>query len=142
MITNLEHVGLSVSNLERSIDFYCSNMNCELIRVIEAGSEMDLGLVVGLPGCSARIAHLKAGNGMLELFEYTDPKGREIPENHRQADIGFIHVGFTSSNVRDDYEKMKKNNIKFISKPVEFRPDVWICYFYGPDREVCEIRES
>ena len=142
MITNLEHVGLSVSNLEMSIGFYCKNMNCELIRVIEAGPGMDLGTVVGLPGCSARIAHLKAGNAMLELFEYTDPTGREIPMDHRQADRGYIHAGFTSSNVRADYERMKKNNVEFISEPVEFRPGVWICYFFGPDREVCEIRES
>jgi len=25
---------------------------------------------------------------------------------------------------------------------VEFRPDVWVAYFYGPDGEVCEIRQK
>ena len=82
MITNLEHIGLSVSNLERSIDFYCKNLNCEVIRIIEANTENKLGKVVGLDGCSARIAHLKAGDNMLELFEYVVPKGKKISKNH------------------------------------------------------------
>ena len=142
MITNLEHIGLSVSNLERSSDFYCKNLNCEIIRIIEANPELKLGKVVGLDGCSARIAHLKAGENMLELFEYIVPRGKKIPKNHRQADLGFIHAGFTSTNVRDDYRRMKENGVRFVSEPVEFRKDVWICYFYGPDGEVCEIRES
>ena len=77
MITNLEHIGLSVFNLERSIDFYCKNLNCEVIRIIEANPENKLGKVVGLDGCSARIAHLKAGDNMFELFEYITPKGKK-----------------------------------------------------------------
>jgi catechol 2,3-dioxygenase-like lactoylglutathione lyase family enzyme len=142
MITHLEHIGLSVSNLERSYNFYCKNLNCEVIRIIEANPENKLGKVIGLKGCSARIAHLKAGDNMLELFEYIAPRGKKISKNHSQADLGFIHAGFTSTNVRDDFRRMKENGVRFISEPVEFRPNVWICYFYGPDGEVCEIRES
>jgi catechol 2,3-dioxygenase-like lactoylglutathione lyase family enzyme len=142
MITSLEHIGLSVSDLERSVAFYKKYMNCKLIRIVEAGPDMLLGEVTGLSGCSARIAHLQSGNGMLELFEYTDPRGREISDNRCQADHGFIHAGFTSNDVRGDYKIMKDNGINFISPPVEFRPGVWICYFLGPDGEVCEIRQS
>jgi catechol 2,3-dioxygenase-like lactoylglutathione lyase family enzyme len=142
MVTNLEHIGLSVSDLECSIDFYCKNLNCVVIRIIEANPMLKLGKVVGLKDCSARIAHLKAGENLLELFEYIVPKGKKIPDNHRQADLGFIHAGFTSSNVRDDYRRMKENGVQFVSEPVEFRPNVWVCYLYGPDGEVCEIRES
>jgi catechol 2,3-dioxygenase-like lactoylglutathione lyase family enzyme len=142
MIEGLEHVGLSVSNLESSIEFYCKNLHCEVIRIIEKGTNPLLGKVVGMPGCVARIAHLKSGTNMLELFEYMEPKGKKVPYDHKQADNGFIHAGFRSSDVRNDYKEMKKQGVKFISEPVEFRKDVWICYFYGPDNEVCEIRES
>ena len=142
MINGLEHVGLSVSNLDRSIDFYCKNLQCEVIRIIEANTNSLLGKVVGMPGCLARIAHLKSGPNMLELFEYIAPKGQVIPEDFKQADNGFVHAGFSSSDVRNDYLKLKKEGVVFISEPVEFRKDVWICYFYGPDHEVCELRES
>ena len=142
MIEGIEHVALSVSDLERSIEFYCKNLNCEVIRIIEAGTNPLLGKVVGMPDCIARIAHLKSGSNMLELFQYMEPQGKKIPFDQRQADNGFIHAGFRSSDVRQDYLKMKSQGVRFISEPVEFRKDVWICYFKGPDNEVCEIRQS
>ena len=95
-----------------------------------------------MPDCVARIAHLKSGQNMLELFEYIKPTGKKIPKDHKQADNGFIHAGFKSSDVRNDYLRLKEEGVNFISEPVEFRKDVWICYFYGPDGEVCEIRQT
>ncbi|MFH0761049.1 MAG: VOC family protein [Bacteroidota bacterium] len=142
MIEGIEHVALSVSDLDRSIEFYCKNLNCEVIRIIEPNPDSLLGKVVGMPGCVARIAHLKSGPNMLELFEYQKPRGKTIPDDDSQADNGFVHAGFRSTDVRNDYLLLKNNGVDFISEPVEFRKDVWICYFHGPDGEVCELRES
>ena len=142
MITRLEHVGLSVSNLDRSVAFYRDLFGLEVLRVIDAGPTMRLGEIVGMPGCSARIAHLMKGDVMLELFEYTDPRGTPIPEGRRQADLGYIHTGFTSTDARADYARLKAAGVSFLSEPVEFRPGVWVVYFRGPDGEVGEIRQS
>jgi hypothetical protein len=79
---------------------------------------------------------------MLELFEYLDPRGRPVFPERRQADHGLIHLGFTSIDVRADYSRLKNKGVSFFSEPVEFRPNVWIVYFYGPDGEVCELRET
>lgn len=142
MIKGIEHIDLSVSNLDKSIEFYCDYLNCEVIRILETTHDQLLGKVVGMPACMARIAHLKSGPNMLELFEYIRPLGSKVPEDHKQADNGFTHAGFQSSDVRSDYKKLKQAGVKFISEPVEFRKNVWICYFYGPDKEVCELRET
>ena len=37
---------------------------------------------------------------------------------------------------------MKARGVEFLSRPVEFRPEVWIVYFYGPDGEVGELRQA
>ncbi len=142
MISGLEHTALSVSDLRRSIAFYRDVMGLELVRIIECPPEMRLGDVAGMPGCTARIAHLRSGSNMLELFEYQDPRGGEIPEGQKQADLGLIHLGFTSTDVRADYAKLKELGIKVFSEPIEFRPGVWIFYFFGPDGEVCELRQT
>lgn len=142
MITKLEHVGLSVSNLDRSIAFYRDLLGLEVLRMIEAGPTMRLGEIVGMPGCSAKIAHLMKGDVMLELFEYRDPRGTPIPKDRRQADFGFIHAGFTSTDTRGDYARLKAAGVSFLSEPVEFRPGVWVAYFRGPDGEVGELRQS
>ena len=136
----MEHVGLSVSDLEKSTRFYCNNFSFKVIRTVE-GTEL-LGKVVGMPGCKATIVHLGKGDSVLELFHYRDPIGELIPPERKQADKGFSHIGFRSSDVRKDYAKMKEDGVRFFSEPVEFRKNVWLCYFYGPDGEVGEIRES
>jgi glyoxylase I family protein len=142
MIKGIEHVGLSVTNLERSIGFYRDLMGMEVVRIIEPNPDFPLEKVVGTPGAKARIAHLKSEQSMLELFEYQSPDGHPLPQDHTQADIGFIHAGFTSTDVRADYKVLRENGVDFLGDPIEVRPDVWVVYFKGPDGEVCEIRQS
>ena len=139
---NIEHVALSVADLERSIAFYTEVMGLTVKRVIDSTPEKGLGRIVGLPGCSARIAHLSAGAFMLELFEYTDPRGRPIARDRNQSDHGFTHVGFTSADVRADVARLRSLGVEFIGEPVEYRQGVWVVYFRGPDREVCELRQT
>lgn len=142
MITKLDHVALSVSDLERSMEFYSSVLGCTVERVLDRGPDSLLGTVVGMPGASARIAHLSLGEAMIELFEYRDPAGNPLPVDRKQADIGIIHLGLTSSDARSDYKRLAEHGVEFVSDPVEFRPGVWIFYFYGPDGEVCELRQT
>ena len=52
------------------------------------------------------------------------------------------HIGFVSTDVRADYARLKGQGVTFFGEPVEFRPGVWVVYFYGPDGEVCELRQS
>ena len=142
MITGMEHAALSVQDLDRSIAFYQDFLGMELARIIESGPDMGLGDIVGIPGCSARIAHLTSGGLMLELFEYTDPRGRPVALDRTQADHGLSHAGFASTDVPGDCAVLKKAGVEFLGEPVEYRPGVWVVYFYGPDREVCELRQT
>ena len=142
MIKGVEHVALSVQDLDRSIAFYAGILGMEVVRQIDAGPEMGIGDIVGIPGCSARIAHLESAGFMLELFEYTDPRGNPMDKGRTQADHGFTHLGFTSTDARSDYAELKDAGVEFLSEPVEFRPGVWVVYFSGPDREVCELRQT
>ena len=142
MIVKLEHAAVGVSDMNRSIVFYCELLGFEFLRIIEPREDERLGVITGMPGAQARIAHLKLGDSMLELFEYKTPLGRALPENHRQADKGLIHFGIRSNDLRGDYRKLKEKGVSFISEPVEFRPGVWVVYFKGPDGEMCELRED
>ena len=143
MIKRLEHVALSVRDMERSLTFYCDLLGMSVIRDLEPGLGGDkLGVVVGMPDCRARIVHLDLGGTMLELFQYIDPEGRSLPSEHKQADIGFTHIGLSSDDVCADTRRLKAEGVEFISEPVEFRAGVWVVYFCGPDGEICELRQG
>lgn len=142
MITELEHAALSVANLDRSIEFYRDTIGFRLIRIIEPRGDARLGTVAGIPGAMARIAHLRLGSAMLELFEYVSPRGAPVAPDRTQADRGWIHIGLRTDDARADCEKLKSKGVSFISGPVEFRPGVWVAYFRGPDGELCELRQT
>jgi len=142
MIARLEHPALSVGDLDRSIAFYRVLLGFELIRIIEPRDDAMLGTISGMPGAKARIAHLELGDSMLELFEYVEPRGRPIPSDRPQADIGWVHVGLSSDDVPADYRRLKERGVSFLGEPVEFRPGVRVVYFHGPDGEVCELRQT
>ena len=146
-----EPVAISVGDLERSIGFYSRVLGFSLERVIDCPPERGLGQIVGLPGCSARIAHLASpasgspaprSSFMVELFEYRDPVGRPLGRDRTQADIGISHIGFSSADARSDYRRLRELGVECIGEPVEFRPGVWLFYFRGPDGEVCALRQT
>ena len=142
MITALEHTALSVADLDRSISFYRDLLGFTLQRVLEPDPSLPLERVVGLPGARARIAHLDLGGSMLELFQYLTPEGRPIDDGNVQADRGFTHLGLKSDDARADFRRLTAAGVRTYSDPVEFRPGVWLFYFYGPDGETCELRET
>ena len=141
MITRMEHTALTVANMERSIEFYTKIMGLTVKRIIESPPEMGLGRINGLEGCSARIAHMTKGDFMLELFEFQSPDGRPIGDRN-QADHGFVHMGFGSTDVPGDLAKLDRLGYHCLGEPVEYRPGVWVAYFYGPDGEVLELRQA
>ncbi|MBL7076398.1 MAG: VOC family protein [Kiritimatiellae bacterium] len=142
MSEGIEHVALSVADLDCSVKFYCDHLGFSLLRTLDCGPGSLLGKVVGLPDCHARIAHLLLGSSMLELFEYRDPIGQTVAPDRTQADHGWIHMGLRSTDTRADHRRLREAGVEFLSEPVEFRANVWIVYFKGPDGEVIELRET
>jgi catechol 2,3-dioxygenase-like lactoylglutathione lyase family enzyme len=101
-----------------------------------------LGVITGMPGARARIAHLELGGMMLELFQYLEPAAKSLARDRAQADKGYIHMGLRSDDGRGDYTRLRARGVEFLSEPVEFRSGVWVVYFRGPDGEVCELRQG
>ncbi|MDD5707641.1 MAG: VOC family protein [Kiritimatiellae bacterium] len=140
MTVHFEHVAMSVADLERSVAFYVDLLGFEQTDVIECPASGRLGEVVGLPHCSARIVKLRHGNLTLELFAYASPRGRPATDRC-QADLGLTHLGFATTDIHAEYERLRGKGVTFYGPPVEYRPRVWNVYFYGPDGETCEFRQ-
>lgn len=42
----------------------------------------------------------------------------------RQRDHGIVHIGFEIDDFHERMEILKRNGVKFLGEPVEFRPGV------------------
>ena len=141
MIKALGHVGLGVCDMDRSLEFYRDFLGMEVLMDLDISDDR-IARVVGLPGAKCRIVHLKLGENVLELFHYSHPSGKNISADLRQCDQGIIHLGFEINNFHRHIEDLRERGMEFLGEPVEFRPDVWVVYFRGPDGEVCEFRQQ
>jgi catechol 2,3-dioxygenase-like lactoylglutathione lyase family enzyme len=140
MIHSLGHVGLGVSNIQRSLEFYRDFLGMKVLMELDV-TDNRIARVIGVKDAKCKIAHLQLGDGVLELFEYKNPQGCNKANDMNQYDYGLIHIGFEVSDFHTHIEQLKKRGLKFLGEPVEFRPGVWVAYFKGPDGEVCEFRQ-
>ena len=140
MIHSLEHVGLSVSNMERSLVFYRDFIGMKVVLEVDFSDER-MEKITGIHDAKCKIVHLQLGNTILELFQYYSPIGKPIPPERRQCDNGFTHIGFGVTEIRAQVKQLKKRGIKLLGELTEVRPGAWVVYFYGPDGEVCEFRQ-
>lgn len=134
------HCAISVSDMNRSLAFYRDLLGMEVIMEldVENGS---IGAVIGEEVAQCKIIHLASGEAVIELFQYTLPRGQNYALRIKQYDKGITHIGLEVTGFAELVRKLENNQIAFVGTPVEFRPGVWVAYFRGPDGEVCEIRE-
>lgn len=113
----VQHTGLTVSNLERSIDFYVRILGCTLIMAQEKTGGY-LAEIVGYPNASVKMAHLSdpAGHHVIELFEYVTPE--VLPNDLEPRRIGNAHLCFMVSDLDKVYSEIQNEGITFISGPV------------------------
>jgi catechol 2,3-dioxygenase-like lactoylglutathione lyase family enzyme len=126
--------------MDRSLRFYRDTLGMKVLMDLRIDDDRQ-ARVIGLPGATCRIVHLKLGTGILELFHYATPEGRNVAYATRQCDHGLLHFGFEVNDFHRHVEELQAQGVRLLGEPVEFRPDVWVAYFQGPDGEVFELRQ-
>src|SRR5712671_1957985 len=97
-ITAADHTGITVSDLERSLDFWQNVLGFEFSHRAHQTSEM-ASQITGVPGAEIKIAVVKAPGGhKIELLEYLAPADRKKVDV-RPCDVGSVHVAFTVDNL-------------------------------------------
>jgi glyoxylase I family protein len=140
-IIGLHHSTIGVGDLDRSLAFYRDLLGLKEVRVwVESDPQVDL--IVGLEDAHLKIAHLDTGGGVVELIEYTRPKGRPISPAFRQCDVGPTHIAFLVDDIEGFYQKLKDVGVKFSCPPQE-RPNGWkATYFFDPDGSTLELLQE
>src|SRR3979411_2203973 len=100
-----DHTGITVSNLERSLDFWQNVLGFEFSHRAHQTGEMT-SEITGVPGAEIKLAVVKAPGGhKIELLEYLAPADRKKHVDLRPCDVGSVHIALTVDNLDAVLEK-------------------------------------
>ncbi|MGH7243582.1 MAG: VOC family protein [Phycisphaerales bacterium] len=138
-------IGTTVSDLDRSIEFYTRVLSFEKTSETEAvGGELEQ--LTGVFGSRCRIARLKLGNETIELTQFLAPEGRPIAADSRSNDRWFQHIAIAVSDIDKAYAVLRQNRVRHASTGPQLLPawnknagGISAFYFKDPDEHVLEI---
>jgi catechol 2,3-dioxygenase-like lactoylglutathione lyase family enzyme len=100
------HIGLTVTDLERSLGFYRDHLGLELVDRWVA-DEPRVGETIGAPGAELKVALLRLPNtrAYLELTEYASGGGTAIDPLH--GNPGSCHVAFYTDDMDETWATLE-----------------------------------
>ena len=103
MITGLDHIGITVKNLDEALEIYEKTLGLKVdkIRVVEEQK--------------VKIAFLLAGETRIELLEPTDKKGPVARFIEKRGE-GLHHIAFTVADIEAFLQKMKDKGIAVVDE--------------------------
>jgi lactoylglutathione lyase len=135
-----DHQGIRVTEIERSIGFYADAFGAEPVtRPFTIEGQFAEEQFEGPAGVSYRLCHLRFDSGMIELFEFVEPREETEPVHPTRA--GIMHVGFVVDDVEATAERVKAAGGRLI-----FPITAWganrLTYVADPDGNVIEIADA
>ncbi|MFW6150436.1 MAG: VOC family protein [Chloroflexota bacterium] len=143
MITGIQHISFTVSNLEEALRFFRDLLGLPSTPVREVTGER-VEKIIGFPGVKLLISNvLTPDNGNIELIEYVAPKGERV--DLRTCNTGVAHLGLVVADIQKFYDDLRAKGVQFNHEPLLSEGGAlkgWgICYFKGPDGITLEAME-
>jgi lactoylglutathione lyase len=144
MMRAIDHVGLTVTDLDRAVEFWCGRLGLRLLhRAIE--TDPDIASLIGEDSVELEIVDLDAGDGrIIELIKYIRPAGR--PVRARSSDPGSCHIALRVDDLDAALERLEGSEARQISRRPVLLHDpggawdgVACCYIADPDGIIVEL---
>jgi len=144
-VSAVDSIGFTVSDLDRSMAFYCSVLSFEKVSEYEVAGDAYEHLT-GVFGSRMRVARMRLGDESIELTEFLAPQGRRPPEDSRSNDRWFQHIAIIVSDMDRAYARLREHHVPHASTGPQRLPDwnknaagIQAFYFRDPDGHPLEI---
>lgn len=142
--TSVESVGMTVSDMDRAVEFYSALTFQKVSDVEVLGDEFEH--LEGVFGARMRIVRMKLGNEFLDLTQYLAPPGRPIPADSRSNDLWFQHIAIVVRDMDEAFQRLRALKVQFVSTgPQTLPPSIKAAagikafYFRDPDQHNLEV---
>lgn len=139
VIKSMNHVGISVSDLDRAIEFYGDLLGMDVLVRASFGGEV-YEAITGLPGARGEGAMLRSGDLQVELFKFDQPHTKPSETKRRVSEHGISHFCIEVSDVQYEYDRLKAAGVQFHCAPQVFG-QMRATYGRDPDGNVFELLE-
>ncbi|MEJ1962761.1 MAG: VOC family protein [Gammaproteobacteria bacterium] len=146
-VSSVDSIGITVSDLDRAVDFYTRVLTFEKESEREVAGT-DYEHLFGVFGMRLRVVRLKLGGEHIELMQFLAPRGRPAPADVRSNDVWFQHVAIIVNNMDEAYARLRSFKVEHASSGPQRLPDsnpnaggIKAFYFRDPDGNHLEILE-
>jgi catechol 2,3-dioxygenase-like lactoylglutathione lyase family enzyme len=138
-------IGITVSDMDRAIDFYTGVLTFEKTTEVEVlGAQYEH--LMGVFGLRMRVVGLRLGDETVELIEFLAPRGRPMPADSRGNDQWFQHIAIIVSDMDRAYEHLRRHKVEHASTGPQTLPawnknagGIRAFYFRDPDGHFLEV---
>jgi len=135
---NLNHVGISVADLDRSLRFYCEMLDMKVLYRAEFGGD-PYEEVMAIPHVRGNMCVLKNGTIQLELFQFDQPGPSGKNPDEPISSHGISHFGVEVEDLDAAYQRLAAAGVKLQSRVREFQGGTRAVYARDPDGNVFEL---
>lgn len=140
-----DHTGITVSNLERSLEFWQNVLGFEFSHRAHQSGEM-AEQITGVQGAELKLAVVKAPGGhKIELLEYLAPPDRKKDADLRPCDVGHVHVALIVDDLDAVLERIVASGWKAVGEPqsLDSGPNAGkrVVYVRDPDGTTIEFMQ-
>ena len=144
-VLKVDAVGITVSDMDRSLKFYSEVLGFKKISDTEVYGE-EYEQLQNLFGLRMRIVRMELGDEFIELTDYLTSGGRSIPEDAKSNDLVFQHIAIVVSDMDKAYQQLRKYNVVHVStapqtlpKSIPAAEGIKAFYFHDPDNHNLEL---
>ena len=137
----MNHVGISVSNIETTIAFYRDMFGMEEMVPVFPFEGPDFSAIMGVENAQGRMTMMSKGDVRLELFEFANPAPTPRDPRYPVSDHGYSHFGFDVEDIDAVYERLMAAGVPVHCPVVQFAGGIRAIYARDPDGYVFEVLE-
>jgi catechol 2,3-dioxygenase-like lactoylglutathione lyase family enzyme len=145
LVKGVDSIGLTVSDLDRSVEFYSTVLNFQKVSETEVDGE-NYEHLTGVFGIRMRTARMRLGEEYIELTEFLAPRGRPAPVDARSNDRWFQHIAIIVSVMDRAYQWLREHKVQHASPAPQLLPawnknagGIRAFYFRDPDGHPLEV---